>query len=260
VRGMATGVSAVRLPSSRMAAHQRHRLAGRHVTTTDTPTRARTSMPTPTLTVLRSSGGCRRTLRCGHAVARLPGGSNLRGTTSAPATEGAARGSGAQQAESSASRQRSERGRAGAPSAHGPNPPPSQHRERGEGERGEGGGAATSAVRSRLGPRASTTTVTTARATTTIVDVGGTTTATTTAIAASRRTKGVHGPLARASATRSSFRAFVLRPMYLGTTGTPTLACGSRTTDSPATPGERRTTSSSSRICRSTSATPSGHG
>jgi hypothetical protein len=52
-----------------------------------------------------------------------------------------------QQAESSDSRQCLERGRAGASSAHGPNPPPSQHRER-----GEGGGAATSAVRSRLGP------------------------------------------------------------------------------------------------------------
>jgi hypothetical protein len=52
-----------------------------------------------------------------------------------------------QQAESSASRQCSERGRVGAPSAHGPNPPPSQHREC-----GEGGGAATSVVRSRLGP------------------------------------------------------------------------------------------------------------
>jgi hypothetical protein len=53
----------------------------------------------------------------------------------------------AQQAESSASRQCSERGRARAPSAHGPNPPPSQHRERREGV-----GAATSAVKSRLGP------------------------------------------------------------------------------------------------------------
>jgi hypothetical protein len=53
----------------------------------------------------------------------------------------------AHQAESSASRQRSERGRAGVPSAHGPNPPFSQHLERGEGV-----GAATSAVKSRLGP------------------------------------------------------------------------------------------------------------
>jgi hypothetical protein len=52
----------------------------------------------------------------------------------------------AQQAESFASRERSERGRAGAPSTHGPNPPPSQHRER-----REGGGAATSAIKSRLG-------------------------------------------------------------------------------------------------------------
>jgi hypothetical protein len=53
----------------------------------------------------------------------------------------------AQQAESSASRHCSERGRVGAPSAHGQNPPPSQHRVC-----GERGGAATSAVRSRLGP------------------------------------------------------------------------------------------------------------
>jgi hypothetical protein len=53
----------------------------------------------------------------------------------------------AQQAESSASHQRSERGRAGAPSAHGPNPPPSQQQGRKEGV-----GAATSAVKSRLGP------------------------------------------------------------------------------------------------------------
>jgi hypothetical protein len=52
-----------------------------------------------------------------------------------------------QQEDRSAWRQCSERGWAGAPSAHGPNPPPSQHRER-----GEGGGAATSAVKSRLGP------------------------------------------------------------------------------------------------------------
>jgi hypothetical protein len=53
----------------------------------------------------------------------------------------------AQQAESSTSRQRSEHERAGAPSAYGPNPSPSQYRERGEGV-----GAATSVVKSRLGP------------------------------------------------------------------------------------------------------------
>jgi hypothetical protein len=52
----------------------------------------------------------------------------------------------AQQAENSASRQRSERGRAGG-SAHGLNPPPSQHLDC-----VEGGGAATSAVKSWLGP------------------------------------------------------------------------------------------------------------
>jgi hypothetical protein len=53
----------------------------------------------------------------------------------------------AQQVESSASRQCSERGRAGVPFAHGLNPPCSQHQGRGEGV-----GAATSAVKSRLGP------------------------------------------------------------------------------------------------------------
>jgi hypothetical protein len=53
--------------------------------------------------------------------------------------------------ESSTSCQRSERGWAGGPSAHGPNPPPSQHRERGEGV-----GAATSAVKSHLGPNRDT--------------------------------------------------------------------------------------------------------
>jgi hypothetical protein len=52
----------------------------------------------------------------------------------------------AQQAESSASRQRSERGRDGALSARGPNPPPPQQGQ------GDGLGAATSAVKSRLGP------------------------------------------------------------------------------------------------------------
>jgi hypothetical protein len=44
VRGMATGVSVVRLPTSRMAAHQCRRRVGRHATTTDVPTRVRTSM------------------------------------------------------------------------------------------------------------------------------------------------------------------------------------------------------------------------
>jgi hypothetical protein len=53
----------------------------------------------------------------------------------------------AQQAESSASRQRSEHGQAGAPCTHDPNPPPPSHEAR-----GEGAGAATSAVRSHLGP------------------------------------------------------------------------------------------------------------
>jgi hypothetical protein len=120
-----------------------------------------------------------------------------------------------QKAESSASRQRLECRRAGAPSAHSLNPPPSQHREH-----GEGGRAVALAVRSRLGPnhnagtpsnpdggpRASTT----AHATTTTVDTGDDTTATTTVIAAGHRTKEVHGPLARASATRSSLRTSAL--------------------------------------------------
>jgi hypothetical protein len=150
----------------------------------------------------------------------------------------------AQQAESSTSRQRSERGRAGAPSAHGPNPPPSQRRER-----GEAGRAAASAVKSRLGPigmhetpsrlanvpRASTT----AHATTMIKDASGATTATTTTTAAARRTRGVCGPLARAFEMRDFPRVFALRPTYLGTTGTPTPAYGSSTTDSPAMLGER---------------------
>jgi hypothetical protein len=52
-----------------------------------------------------------------------------------------------QQAEISASRQRSERGRAGAPSTHSPNPPPPQ--QQGQGDEV---GAATSAIKSRLGP------------------------------------------------------------------------------------------------------------
>jgi hypothetical protein len=72
----------------------------------------------------------------------------------------------------------------------------------------------------------------------------------TTTTAVSHQTRGVRGPLARVSAMRSSLRTSVLRPTYLGTTRTPTPAHGSRTTSSPATPGERRATFSSSRICR----------
>jgi hypothetical protein len=144
----------------------------------------------------------------------------------------------AQQAESSASRQCSERGRAEAPSTHGPNPPPSQHRERGEGaeslhrhSEAASGPTATCGTLSRPadGPRASTTTTTTARATTTIEDAGGVTTATTTATAAGHQTRGVRGPLAKASETRISPRVSVLRETCLCTTGTPTPAYGSRT-------------------------------
>jgi hypothetical protein len=49
VRGTATSVSAVKLPTSRTAVHQHRHLhrEGRHATTTDTPTRARTSTQMP---------------------------------------------------------------------------------------------------------------------------------------------------------------------------------------------------------------------
>jgi hypothetical protein len=62
VRGMTTGVSTVRLPISRTAVHQRRRRAGRHVTTTDAPTRARKLTRSPTLTLCHSSDGRHRTL------------------------------------------------------------------------------------------------------------------------------------------------------------------------------------------------------
>jgi hypothetical protein len=45
-RGMATGVSTVRLQTSRTAAHLRHWHAGRSLTTTDAPMVARTPMRT----------------------------------------------------------------------------------------------------------------------------------------------------------------------------------------------------------------------
>jgi hypothetical protein len=60
VRGMATGVSAVRLLCSRAAAHRHHRHVGRHVTTADAPTRVLT--PMPTLMLRHSSGRRSRTL------------------------------------------------------------------------------------------------------------------------------------------------------------------------------------------------------
>jgi hypothetical protein len=66
----------------------------RHTTTTDPPTRARMSTPTPMLTPHRSSGRHRKTLPRGHAAARLPGGSELLGMMSTPVTERIARGSG----------------------------------------------------------------------------------------------------------------------------------------------------------------------
>jgi hypothetical protein len=115
-------------------------------------------------------------------------------------------------------------------------------------------------IRPAYEPRVPTTTTTTARATTTIEDVGGVTTVTTTVTAVGHQTRGVRGPLSKASATRSSPRISVLRPTCLGTTGTAIPAYILRTTDSLATSGERRTTSSSSRICRCTFASPRGHG
>jgi hypothetical protein len=132
----------------------------------------------------------------------------------------------------------------------------------------------TSTVKSRLRPtvtpktqsrlddemRASNTTMTIARATTTTVDADGATTATTTVSAAGHQASEVRGPLAGASVTRSSPRASRLRPTYLDTMGTPTPVYGSRTIGSHATSGERLTTSSSSRIYRSTSVTPHAHG
>jgi hypothetical protein len=95
------------------------------------------------------------------------------------------------------------------------------------------------------GPGASTTIVTTVRATTTTEDVGDATTTTMIMTAAGPQTRGVHEPLARASGMRGSPRVSELCPTYPGTTGTPTPECGSRTTGSRATGGERRTTSSS---------------
>jgi hypothetical protein len=92
MRGTTTGMSAVRLPSSRTAAHQRHRHAARHVTTIDAPTRART--PTPTLRSAALSAGIAEPCRYSHAAARLPGGGGLRGVMSTPTTEGVARGGG----------------------------------------------------------------------------------------------------------------------------------------------------------------------
>jgi hypothetical protein len=57
-RGMTTGTRAVRLPTSRAAAHQRRRHADRRATTTDALTRART----PMLTLHHFSRGRLRTL------------------------------------------------------------------------------------------------------------------------------------------------------------------------------------------------------
>jgi hypothetical protein len=78
-RGTTTDASAVRLPISRTATHLRRQCADWCVTTTDVPTRARTSMPaptpTPTLMLRHSSGRRLRTLQCWpccYATARSP--------------------------------------------------------------------------------------------------------------------------------------------------------------------------------------------
>jgi hypothetical protein len=62
VKVMASGASAVWLPSSCGPARLQHRHGGQHVTTTDAPMRVRTLTPTPTLTPRRSSGGHHKTL------------------------------------------------------------------------------------------------------------------------------------------------------------------------------------------------------
>jgi hypothetical protein len=89
---------------------------------------------------------------------------------------------------------------------------------------------------------------------------GDATTATMTVTAAGRQTRGAHETSGRRCEIQSSPPASELRQTSPGTTGRPTRACGWRTTDSRVTWVERRTTSSSSRSCRSTSATPRQHG
>jgi hypothetical protein len=173
----------------------------------------------------------------------------------------------AQQAESSASRQRSECGLPGVPSAHGPNPPPSQHQGCGEGV-----GAAASAAKSRLGPNRDARNTIEDRRQAKSVDNN-------------RHNRSCHhddcghgrrhnsdddrerswspsqrGPRAFARNIRDAkfptcFWAPINVPRYDGDT---TPVYGSRTTGLRATLGERPTTCSSSRTCRSTSATVDG--
>jgi hypothetical protein len=61
VRGMTSTKSVILLPSSPEPAPRRHRLGDGPATTTDAPTRARTSTPTTTVTPRRPSGGRRKT-------------------------------------------------------------------------------------------------------------------------------------------------------------------------------------------------------
>jgi hypothetical protein len=57
VRGLATGATAARLRTNRMAVHLHGRRVGRSPTTTNVPTQAPTSMRTLTLTLRHSFGG-----------------------------------------------------------------------------------------------------------------------------------------------------------------------------------------------------------
>jgi hypothetical protein len=85
-------------------------------------------------------------------------------------------------------------------------------------------------------------------------------TAITTEIAASRRTRGAHGPSVKTCVMRGSPRVSGPRPTSLYTMGRRTQEYGWRTTGSRATQVEQRMTSSSSRTCRSISRTLRGRG
>jgi hypothetical protein len=61
VRGTTSGRSATQLSNNLEPAPRRHRPEDVRVTTTNTPTRARMSTPTPTVMPRRSLGGSRRT-------------------------------------------------------------------------------------------------------------------------------------------------------------------------------------------------------
>jgi hypothetical protein len=79
----------------------------------------------------------------------------------------------------------------------------------------------------------------TARATTTTEAADAAITVMMIVTVAGCRTNGVYELLARASGMRSFAHVSELRPTYLGTTGTPTPTCGSRTIGSRATREER---------------------